>query len=355
MGYITCGTVTLLLIVSNLFIGAFPARMLTVIILYYIFLCSIWLSITVMYILEKELIFTGVLIGGILTVYIFFIILDYSIIISQIIALFIVSIASIIIVIYIFRNAEQEGEKGISPPMPRMSITLYSIMPYFLYGFLYFTLLFTDRIIAWSTNDVFMPYIIWFRGAYELGLDFALLMLVIPMGVSEVVINRFMISIENSQKDYMGNETSSMNRYFTRMYHRLLLPLCLVSFLSSVIIYVAVTTINRIPFTNIEVDLVNNYITHFVFIVALISYAIIAIGLLNSVVLFSLSQPAMAGRVTLISLLANVVSGFLLSRWIDYYYAVFGLLLGAIFFAIMTGIMVTRVLKNLDYYLYASV
>ncbi|MBW9234278.1 hypothetical protein JQK62_18805, partial [Leptospira santarosai] len=69
-----------------------------------------------------------------------------------------------------------------------------------LYGFLYFSFLFVDRVNAWSKNEEFMPYVIWFRGQYELGLDFALLTIIIPMGVCEVVVNRLMFDLETSQK-----------------------------------------------------------------------------------------------------------------------------------------------------------
>lgn len=354
LGYVTCIAIAVAILLLNLFIQAFPYRMITVIVLYYFFLSSIWLSITVMYILEKELVFTGLTVLGIFVVFVFFVVLRYDIIVSQIIALTIISVLGILYVRYTFFRKELRQEEGGGSSLPRMSITLYTILPYFAYGFLYFTLLFTDRVIAWSTDDIYMPYIIWFRGQYELGLDFALLMLVIPMGFTEVIINKFMIDIDKSQKDYMAYETGSMNRRFLNMYYRLMVPVALVSAISSLIIYFAVTTIKRIPFTSIEVDLIANHVTMFVFIVALVSYAIIAIALMNAVMLFSLSQPQMAGRSTLIALAVNIVTGFLLSRWIDYYYAVFGLLAGAIVFLIFSTVMVRKVLLDLDYYLYAA-
>ncbi len=87
-------------------------------------------------------------------------------------------------------------------------------------------------------------------------------------------------------------------------------------------------------------------------IVALVSYAIVCCALMNCVTLFSLSQPEMAGRSVLISLVVNIVVGFLLSRWIDYYFAVFGLLAGSIVFLVTSSRKILQVFKNLDYYLY---
>ncbi len=353
-GYFTCFIISCLMLFTNLFIEAFPYRMTIVIVLFYFFLSSIWLSTTVMYILEKELAFTGLTILGIFMVYILFRVKNLDIIFSQIISLIVVSILAFLYILYVFKKAGKKQEEGKKASLPRMSITLYSILPYFTYGFLYFTLLFSDRLTAWSTNNTYMPYIIWFRGEYELGLDFALLLLIVPMGIIEVVVNKFMVDIEKGMKNFMGYESQRMNNHFLRQYYRIIPVIFLFSAVSAVIVYFVVMNITHIPVFNIPVDLIPSQVTHFVFIVALISYAVIAIALMNAVILFSLSQPDFAGRSTLIALISNLVVGFLLSRWIEYHYAAFGLMAGAIVFLIMTTIMVIRVLKDLDYYLYAG-
>jgi membrane associated rhomboid family serine protease len=62
----------------------------------------------------------------------------------------------------------------------------------------------------------------------------------------------------------------------------------------------------------------------------------------------------MAGRAILIGLLTNILIGFPLSRWFDHSLAVIGLVVGAIVFSAMSSKSVLKVLKSLDYYLYAS-
>jgi hypothetical protein len=186
MGYTVCLIISVLLFLSNLFIEIFPFRMIWIIIAYFFFLSSIWLSVTVMYILKKELVFTGLIAFGILVVFVLVQMFGiYYIIFIQLFSLLLVSVIGIGLVLYYFKTAERKMEKGIAPSLPRKSITLYSVMPYFTYGFLYFSFLYLDRVIAWSTNNSgYMPYFIWFRGQYELGLDFALFMLMIPMGIN---------------------------------------------------------------------------------------------------------------------------------------------------------------------------
>src|SRR5207244_1314153 len=50
----------------------------------------------------------------------------------------------------------------------RAGLLVYGVAPYFLYGLVYFALLFADRLIAWSAGHHPLP--IWFRSPYEVGL-----------------------------------------------------------------------------------------------------------------------------------------------------------------------------------------
>ncbi|HSH68157.1 MAG TPA: hypothetical protein VLB84_20675, partial [Bacteroidia bacterium] len=68
------------------------------------------------------------------------------------------------------------------------------------------------------------------------------------------------------------------------------------------------------------------------FVVALIAYSILAIALMNSVILFSLSQAEVVNRCILPSVTVSMLVGFLSSRWFDYDTAVFGLLAGTVVF-----------------------
>lgn len=355
MGFGVCLLLSVALFLLNAVFQLFPFHMLLVILLYFFFLNTIWLSVTVMYILRKELLFTGLIIAGIGIVYLLYVILGISnIIVAQLIALSLVSLVSMVLVTYLFRRAERTAEKGIKIQLPKMSVMIYSTMPYFIYGVLYFAFLFADRVVAWSRNTEVMPYLIWFRGEYELGLDFALLVLILPMGICEVVLTKLMLDIEVSQKQYLGEETGRMNRHYIRIYLRRLVQIVFVAVASAVLLYVFLLYLfEKVP-ALADKSLFLIPTSYFVFIVALIAYILISIALMNAVTLFSLSQPHFVIRSIWISLLVNVVSGFLLSRWLDYEYAVFGLLLGSIVFAAMSSGHVIRVLGKLDYYLYAA-
>lgn len=354
MGFVSFIVLSVLFVLFNLFYLQLPYNMMLISIVYFLFLSINWISVTIMYILQKELTFTGLIAAGIGVVYVMFRIFNQSIIISQIIGLSFISVSGFALVMYFFRISERKMEKGIAPTLPKRSIMLYSIMPSFNYGFLYFTFLFCDRVIAWSTNSLYMPYFIWFRGEYELGLDFALLMLVVPMGFCEVIINKFMSRIEETQRNDSYGEYGTLSSNYIKLYTKSTLLLVIVAAVSGVLIYITVMSISSgyISLFNIKFSISET--THFVLIIALTAYGILAIGLSNSMVLFSLSQPKMVTKPILIALLVNVFSGFVLSRWFGYSYAVFGLLLGSIVFLFLSSRSVLRVLSNLDYYMYAA-
>ncbi|WP_248927323.1 hypothetical protein [Paenibacillus hamazuiensis] len=354
-GFIVCLLLCALFFVLNTVIQMFPFKMVGVIILYFFFLNTIWLSVTVMYILKKELLFSGLIAFGIGIVFVLFKWVGVNIILSQLISLLFVSMISIAIVVWLFKQAEKRGEKGIQPQLPKMSVTLYSIMPYFLYGFMYFSLLYVDRVMAWSTNNKFtMPFLIWFRGEYELGLDFALLVLIVPMGIAEVVLTKLMMDVEISQKSYWGDETDVMNTTFRVIYYRRLLTIGSIAAVSAVALYFTLKMVFYKLDIPIGKTLFGSDLTHFVFIVALVSYMLLAMALMNAIILFSLSQPYLVLSAIWPALLLNVTTGFLLSRWLSYEYAVFGLFLGAAVFMILSTRNVIKVFRNLDYYLYAA-
>lgn len=352
LGFICAILVTISFYFFNWLFKVFPWSMASIIILYFFFLTVIWLSVTIMYMLRKELVFTGLITAGIGIVFILFVILDLDIILSQLIALSIVTVTGFFISRYFFYQTERQMEKGIAPSLPRRSLMLYSTMPYFKYGFFYFLFLNLDRIIAWSTNDVYMPYIIWFRGEYELGLDFALLVLILPMGLIEVVVNEIMLKVYVDQQNYRMDDMKSMNKIYRRFHLKWSIIVSVFCVANGIILYLF---IRYIDYNNIiHLDIFGNKVTHFVLIVAIISYSILTIGLMNCLILFSLSQPKMAGSAIATAVAVNAILGFVLSRWVDYSWAIIGLIVGAMVFTVLSYQSVRKVFRDLDYYLYSA-
>lgn len=348
------GLAGLVLLINNVF-NLFPSNLMTILVLYFLFLTSIWLSVTVMYILQKELLFTGIIIVGIGVVYVLFRVLHMYIIYSQLISLTVISLISIGAVLYLFKSAQEKHGNKSTTKLPRKSYILYSIFPYFIYGLAYFSFLYVDRIVSWSTNDhMYMPFPIWFRGEYELGLDFALLILLIPMGVTEVMLFSLMRELQENQKQYWASQIARMNSRYVKTYFRNLLIVFVVTVLSDLLIYFGSEVAFAHYSSSIGATLFTDPTTHFVFVWGILAYSLVSISLMNSVTLFSLSQPQLVIKAIWPAFIVNVGLGFLLSRWFSYSDAIFGLLVGAGIFFFVSTASVLRVLSHLDYYLYAA-
>ena len=108
IGFVICFILSILMIGLNFIFNMFSYEMIFLMVLYFFFLTGIWLSVTVMYIMKKEIIFTVLIIFGIFLVYILFMLLGIDIIISQLISLCIVSICSLLLVLYFFKVEEKK-------------------------------------------------------------------------------------------------------------------------------------------------------------------------------------------------------------------------------------------------------
>ncbi|MCL6547575.1 MAG: hypothetical protein K6T30_01545 [Alicyclobacillus sp.] len=352
MGVLVSAAISFALIVLDTLFPELPPDMLFTAIAYYMVLNSIWLAVAVLYIIQREFVFTGLLAVGILLVFIGFRLLHANILAAQLISMLIVAVLSLLLLNHFFRRDQREKDRGINPPLPRIGVTLYSIAPYFLYGLLYFALLFCDRVMAWSTHSNLEPFVIWFRGDYELGLDFALTTLILPMGMSEIIVARLMGRMWRSQRNLAAEDVQALNHSFVRQYAGQTVRMAILSAGSAAGVYVLTEWLLRAYLARLPGHVQLNQVGQYVFAVALMSYTVLAVGLLHAVVMFSLSRPELVLRPILMAVGVNFALGFLLTRWIGYAQAIWGLFAGCAFFTVMVSRNVRSVLLNLDYHMY---
>jgi hypothetical protein len=178
-----------------------------------------------------------------------------------------------------------------------------------------------------------------------------------------------MHQIEDAQKNYLGRDTASMNNKFLSIYYRSLVIVTIISIISAFAVYFIMRYVDINYRDILRMSVFTNKNTLFVFTCSIAAYSLIAVALMNSILLFSLSQPEMVNKAIFKSLIVNVTVGFLSSRWMGwwidnhssegfvvagYSYAVLGLLAGGIVFMVLTSLCVLKVFNNLDYYIYAA-
>ena len=95
-------------------------------------------------------------------------------------------------------------------------------------------------------------------------------------------------------------------------------------------------------------------VTIFVGFAGGIGYFFLAWGMLNTLYLFTLSQPSIPLKALIFACIVNLLFGFFLSRFVSYEYSVIGMIIGAVIFCILTLKQCIKFFKNLDYYYYAA-
>ena len=243
----------------------------------------------------------------------------------------------------------------LTSSLPRFEVIYFENYRYFLYGFLYFLFLFLDRILAWSAGPPPPTYIIWFKTPYELGMDWALLSLILTVGSLEYSINSFSKLLIPKQKELAIPKVKKFNKYFFSFYLRQLVILIIIGIISIFVAYYGIMLIK--PYGK-EYSIINDFfssqITFKVFWIASIGYLLLSIGLLHTLFFFTLARPRYVIYSMIIAVLVNFTVGYIFSRTMHYEDAVFGLAVGALVFAIASGILAVRFFRKLDYYYYSA-
>ncbi len=345
----------ILMYIGNLILPIFEQDMILICIMYFVLLSFLWLNISILYMLEKHsAILLSTVIGGII-VWVIMTYLGWSIYISHAVG---ISVSNLIALVWgrqiLARKARDVAGVRKLAQMPRYSIIAWATSPYFVYGVLYFGFLFLDRVVGWSApysaGGEPSPYIIWFRTAYEVGIDLALISLVMTIAMLEYTINEFASMIIPVQESISAFDVRRHNRSFKGFYARQLILLAVVTAVSMLVSDIVVDWLRTLPWAAMG----DNLVTPFVYFWGKWGYAFLALGLLNAVFFLSLSRPRLVLRSLGVGFLVNVVVGFLLSRIVVYYYSVIGLVAGSIVFGLLSTWYAWRVMDELDYYYYSS-
>ena len=238
---------------------------------------------------------------------------------------------------------------------PGKEVLVWQNYQYFIYGSTYFLFLFIDRILAWSAFPHLSGFAIWFRTPYELGMDWALISLVLTMGILEFSVHSFSVKIQPLQRGYSTRDISSFSKQVSNTYWRHLGLVVFVGLLMIFLVYGAgMLVLEQWGAYRIINDFFSNEITVRVFWIASISYLFFAIALLHILHFFLLNRPGKALIPLATSILINFGVGFLASRWVSYDYADIGLLAGAVFLAIYTGLLFRHYIHHIDFYYYSA-
>ena len=217
-----------------------------------------------------------------------------------------------------------------------------SVGPYFLYGVLLYVFLFTDRIVAWTSEAG--PVRVVFRGDYEAAVNVALFAFVLQVGWVRVAGTAYRALIDHRLGACRATETGPFNLAVKQFYWQRLRLFALVSLASTLAVYAG----------SLWFGILKNSGIHQVALWALAACPLLVWSLWNANLLFGWSRPWAVLTAFGIACLVNLFVGYGLSRLFGYHLSAAGYTLGAAVLSVLSTISTHRTLDRCDYYNFAS-
>ncbi len=250
-----------------------------------------------------------------------------------------------------FRKSIKEA-KSYNRTTSKNVVMIYRNYKYFFYGLLFFVFIFIDRILAWSTSPSgYLPYVVYYEKNYEIGMDIAILIFFLLVGVLEYGITSFSSISDILQKQTPYNKPEILNNKALKMYNEHVAILISMGIIMGALLYFVIwdqlgyerAFEERLDLISIKVSIIGG-----------LGYILLAWGMLNSLYLFTLNKPSKPLSAILTACAVNLFVGWLASRLISYEYSVVGMLCGSFTFMYITRKYSLKFFKNLDYYYYAA-
>ena len=222
----------------------------------------------------------------------------------------------------------------------RFGVQLWETMHYYLYGTLFFAILFGDRVLSWIFNPIHtasgiaLPMV--FNAAYHIGADPALLVL-LPATIIQYVIMApifFQLAKETSLKVTEATRIDD----FLRQRYKLLVTLSLIAstLVAAILIAFAPTIVSRLGGAEISVNIMR---------IAAVSNILISLFAANGIFILFMNRVKSLVIIAIVGISILGVAGVLLGSQFGFQNIVFAYFATAATIAILSSISVRKILK----------
>lgn len=342
----------------NFVYAILPADMALIALAYYVALVFFWLNWSLVYLVGRTHWLLLAVTISIAVVVLAARVFAWPLVAASLTGLILADVLTYAIASHALKKWAKNGNGGARPVVnpPRLTVLIYATAKVFMYGLLYSLFVFADRIVAWTATrgrEDFPPYSFWLNARYEMGVDIALLVVVLLAGVVEYSTNRFSASLIPAQKRVKSASLEPFIEEFRQFDRRQAITYWLFAALSIGAAALCMNALAAVADPRLRATLVAPT-TIRVFWLAAVSYAVFMFALQSVLMLMVLSRADLAVRAIGIALVTNLAAGFAVSRALHYSGAVAGLLAGSLVMAFLARREVRRVLAELDYYYYAA-
>ncbi len=309
---------------------------------FYFSMSLLWLSAGVLYMLRRNVLVAAATLLGIACVVLLHRGFGVNLMAAQIASILIAAVSAISVSMLIL--TKQSRDERFAPLREPAGRTIYYLWPYFTYGCLYYLFLFIDRLLAWTARTEASGITIQFRGSYEAAQDMALFAFIFQVGWVHSATVRFYDRLKLRQEQLSLEQGAEFNESLTRYYWRIAAPFLPVALTASAGAY----------YFALKSGFLSDTLQWKVMAWALIGYIFLVFSLRNVSLLFALSCPKYVLTAIGCACVANLGTGYLLSRFGGYEQAVIGFTVGAVLFAAISTGYSLRTLRRLDYYYLTS-
>lgn len=352
-GMAVTGAFCLALFLVDTAFPVLPVSVLVFALIYTVPLSAMWLSYTGMYVLRREYLLTVATAVAIGVAYLLWKVEHVPVTLAQIAAMLVGSLLTVAMAAHLFRRAAYANRQGAIGRIvrTRASHLAYGSAPYFAYGLLYFTFVFADRLISFTTNTNFLPLGIWFRGPYELAMDWALLALILPLGAAEPFVTLILSWLMRAEQAVAETRLADLVVRLRRIYLSSAAALALIGAAGYLLSHLLVALARTAPLLAGKVPIHGG--EPLVFTVASLSYSLLIVGLFNVLLLFTLARPVSALRAFGLAIAVDLAVGLVASRLGNAdALAVLGLAAGVLYLLVATTLEILRVIRVIDYTLF---
>jgi hypothetical protein len=241
-----------------------------------------------------------------------------------------------------YRSAQPLFGQAIA--LPRLSILVYLLAPHFLYGMVYFGFIFADRlVVTLSAGSIDRLNIGNSNLAYQDSMDVALLNLLLIVPLVEYLSYKLIIYWYDLAKQVTLMEIDSLAWKLQQQYWLSI---------GRILLYFGILMVMTIILLSL---LHRSYNDNILTIIACFGYLCFAIGLFNTVILLSLDRLRDVLHILVSAMLFNFCLGYIISSLFGIYFAVIGLVVGGVIFAIASSQKTLIAIERADYcYFYSG-
>lgn len=281
----------------------------------------------------------------------------YDVIVAQVAALVILNVVTALECLktvlrekrHVFQTSEHQSlyHKPITlknVQQPRFSVVFLEMLPLFLFGTMFYVLLFSDRLTSWIAATG--PFLLIYNASYQFGADIAMLVLIPLTGFVYYFLEGLaeLLQSESSKTNISEkmNLKNKIYRYVGKMF-------AITGLAAGVCVFVIWHYADSIvAMTNGEPESV------LVLRIGLIAYSLFAFFLANTFISFSFRRYSAPALLLFLATVTELGTNMIGPRWFSGWDPVYGLLVSIVLVTIISSLNTVKFIRQMHYFYYSA-